>query len=211
MAVRWRGQKSRSKKRKVPHNAPRALFLVRFFRPAYRSKGTLFRSARAPVLWVCEGKAPALAREALKQTRLGAVAGEGGITEPITACERGDNQTTTAGVCFRCTFTLAVQGWRRVRSITAGPAMQREVSGRSDVALPTTEKTVEETTMPEPGQLASLPKQADFELAEAASPTTPRGLSDPSSPTAPAHAVSRLAGWSCHGRPTPRASLSRTC
>lgn len=51
-------------------------------------KGTLFRSARAPVLWVCEGKAPALAREALKQTRLGVVAGEGGITEPITACGR---------------------------------------------------------------------------------------------------------------------------
>ena len=108
------------------------------------------------MLWVCEGKAPALAREALKQTRLGAVAGEGGITEPITACERGDNQTTRRAV-FAFGAPL-VQGWRRVRSITAGPAMQREVSGRSDVALPTTEKTVEETTMPEPGQLASLPK-----------------------------------------------------
>ena len=89
MAVRWRGQKSRSKKRKVPHNAPRAFFLVRFFSAGLPvPKGTLFRSARAPVLWVCEGKAPALAREALKQTRLGVVPGEGGITEPITACGR---------------------------------------------------------------------------------------------------------------------------
>jgi len=46
-----------------------------------------------------------------------------------------------------------------IEQLTTGPAMQREVS---DAALPTTDQTVEETTTPEQGQLASLPTgQAD--------------------------------------------------
>ena len=46
-----------------------------------------------------------------------------------------------------------------IEQLTTGPAMQREVS---DAALPTTDQTVEETTTPESGQLASLPTgQAD--------------------------------------------------
>ena len=49
-----------------------------------------------------------------------------------------------------------------IEQLSTGPAMQREVSGRPDKALSTTEQMVEETTTPETGQLASLPTgQAD--------------------------------------------------
>ena len=80
---------------------------------------------------------------------------------------RGDgNQTTKAKEVWFSLYppdqTMPHTGERsEIEQLSTGPAMQWEVSGRSDAALPTTEKTVEETTMPEPGQLSLPTGQAD--------------------------------------------------